>query len=158
MHLYNVTLQTTSLVMQACVGNFTGISKEQCIILGRNSTLELIKVDPTTGTLHSIYQQQIFGIIRSLVPFKLTGSKKGFGRFNPDFVVLGTDSGRIVVLEYDPEKNLFVKLQQETFGKSGIRRGIPGQYLASDPCGRAVMIGTRKLIQGQLKEQNSLIS
>lgn len=29
----------------------------------------------------------------------------------------------------------------ETFGKSGCRRIVPGQYLAMDPCGRAVMIG-----------------
>lgn len=29
----------------------------------------------------------------------------------------------------------------ETFGKSGSRRIVPGQYLAIDPKGRAVMIG-----------------
>lgn len=29
----------------------------------------------------------------------------------------------------------------ETFGKSGCRRIVPGQYLAIDPKGRAVMIG-----------------
>ena len=28
----------------------------------------------------------------------------------------------------------------ETFGKSGCRRIVPGQYLAIDPKGRAVMI------------------
>jgi splicing factor 3B subunit 3 len=45
------------------------------------------------------------------------------------------------VIEFNVEKNIFEKVIQETFGKSGIRRGIPGQYLASDPHGRAVMIG-----------------
>lgn len=30
----------------------------------------------------------------------------------------------------------------ETFGKSGCRRIVPGQMLAADPKGRAVMIGT----------------
>ena len=29
----------------------------------------------------------------------------------------------------------------ETFGKSGCRRIVPGQYLAVDPKGRALMIG-----------------
>lgn len=29
----------------------------------------------------------------------------------------------------------------ETFGKSGCRRIVPGQYLAVDPKGRAIMIG-----------------
>jgi splicing factor 3B subunit 3 len=32
------------------------------------------------------------------------------------------------------------KVHQETFGKSGCRRIVPGQYLATDPKGRAVMI------------------
>lgn len=30
---------------------------------------------------------------------------------------------------------------QETFGKSGCRRIVPGQYLATDPKGRATMLG-----------------
>ena len=33
------------------------------------------------------------------------------------------------------------QIHQETFGKSGCRRIVPGQYLAVDPKGRAVMIG-----------------
>ena len=34
----------------------------------------------------------------------------------------------------------FVKIHQETYGKSGARRIVPGQYLATDPKGRSVMI------------------
>ena len=33
-----------------------------------------------------------------------------------------------------------MQVHQETFGKSGCRRIVPGQYLACDPKGRAVMI------------------
>lgn len=58
-----------------------------------------------------------------------------------DYIVVGSDSGRIVILEYNPAKNLFDKVHQETFGKSGCRRIVPGQYVAIDPKGRAVMIG-----------------
>lgn len=58
-----------------------------------------------------------------------------------DYVVVGSDSGRIVILEYHPSKNMFEKIHQETFGKSGCRRIVPGQFLAVDPKGRAVMIG-----------------
>jgi splicing factor 3B subunit 3 len=60
---------------------------------------------------------------------------------NRDYVVVGSDSGRINILQYNPEKNRFDKIHEETFGKSGCRRIIPGQYLAVDPKGRAVMIG-----------------
>ena len=58
-----------------------------------------------------------------------------------DYVVVGSDSGRIVILEYNPAKNSFERVHQETFGKSGCRRIVPGQYLAVDPKGRALMIG-----------------
>ena len=34
-----------------------------------------------------------------------------------------------------------LQIHQETFGKSGCRRIVPGQYLAVDPKGRAIMIG-----------------
>lgn len=54
---------------------------------------------------------------------------------------MGSDSGRIVILEYIPSKNALEKVHQETFGKSGCRRIVPGQYFAIDPKGRAVMIG-----------------
>lgn len=43
-------------------------------------------------------------------------------------------------MQYDGEKNEFSKVHQETYGKTGIRRIVPGQYIASDPKGRAVMI------------------
>ena len=45
-----------------------------------------------------------------------------------------------MILDYDPRTSSFVKVHQETFGKSGARRIVPGQYLAIDPKGRAVMI------------------
>lgn len=53
---------------------------------------------------------------------------------------MGSDSGRLAILEYDPKANAFVKLYQETYGKSGARRIVPGQYLATDPKGRSVMV------------------
>lgn len=60
--------------------------------------------------------------------------------------MIGSDSGRIVILEYIPAKNILEKVHQETFGKSGCRRIVPGQYLAIDPKGRAVMIGNYLLL------------
>lgn len=64
-----------------------------------------------------------------------------------DYIVVGSDSGRIVILEYISTKNIFEKVHQETFGKSGCRRIVPGQYLAIDPKGRAVMIGNIKRLE-----------
>jgi splicing factor 3B subunit 3 len=44
-------------------------------------------------------------------------------------------------LEYDQVKKRFVKIHQETYGKTGCRRIVPGEYLAADPKGRVLLIG-----------------
>jgi len=96
--------------------------------------LELLKPDTNTGKVHSLISQEVFGEIRSLRSFKLTGGSK-------DYIVCGSDSGKIAILEYNAQKNKFIKVHLETYGKSGCRRIVPGEYLAIDPKGRAVMIG-----------------
>lgn len=56
--------------------------------------------------------------------------------------MVGSDAGRIVILEYNPQKVCFERVHQETFGKTGCRRIVPGQHLAVDPKGRAILIGS----------------
>ena len=85
-----------------------------------------MKVDEGHGKLEIIYAQEMFGLIRSIVPFRLIGMQK-------DFLVAGSDSGRIVILEFDVAKKRFIKIHQETYGKTGCRRIVPGEYLAADP-------------------------
>jgi splicing factor 3B subunit 3 len=59
-----------------------------------------------------------------------------------DYIIVGSDSGRISVFEYvESPHPAFKRLHLETFGKSGSRRIVPGQHLAVDPKGRSVMIG-----------------
>lgn len=60
---------------------------------------------------------------------------------NKDYVVIGSDSGKISVVEFDLKKNDWKVVHCEVFGKSGCRRIVPGQYLAADPKGRAILIG-----------------
>nr|KAJ3423303.1 Splicing factor 3B subunit 3 [Polyrhizophydium stewartii] len=133
MHLYNVTLQPGQAINASAIGNFSG-RKQQELVVARNTVLELLRPDPKTGKVVSVLTHQVFGLVRSLAAFRLTGSSK-------DYVVVGSDSGRVVILEYNPAKNVFDKVHQETFGKSGARRIVPGQYIAADPKGRAFMIG-----------------
>lgn len=59
-----------------------------------------------------------------------------------DYLILATDSGRIAIIEYVPAQNRFNRLHLETFGKSGVRRVVPGEYLAADPKGRACLIAS----------------
>ena len=76
MFLYSLTLQRATGVVQAIHGNFAG-TKQQEIVVARGKALELLKLDPNTGKLHAVLTYEIFGIIRSLMAFKLTGGSKG---------------------------------------------------------------------------------
>ena len=60
---------------------------------------------------------------------------------NKDYIVVGSDSGKISIIEYDVALNDWKPVHCEVFGKSGCRRIVPGQYLAADPKGRALIIG-----------------
>jgi splicing factor 3B subunit 3 len=132
MYLYSLTLQQATSVVCAINGSFSG-AKSQEIVVARGKVLDLLRPDDS-GKMQTILSVEVFGAIRSLAQFRLTGASK-------DYIVVGSDSGRIVILEYNKEKNIFDKIHQETFGKSGCRRIVPGQYLAIDPKGRAVMVG-----------------
>uniref|UniRef100_A0A915JI41 Splicing factor 3B subunit 3 n=1 Tax=Romanomermis culicivorax TaxID=13658 RepID=A0A915JI41_ROMCU len=133
MYLYNLTLQRSTAIHNAVLGNFSG-TKQQEICVSRGHILEILRPDPNTGKVHTILSHDVFSIIRSLTSFRLTGGVK-------DYIVVGSDSGRLVILEYNAGKNIFEKIHQETFGKSGCRRIVPGEFLATDPKGRAIMIG-----------------
>ncbi|CAD5206793.1 unnamed protein product [Bursaphelenchus okinawaensis] len=134
MLLYNITLQNNTSINAAVHGCFAGNSKSQEICIAKGTTLQLIQCDNKQGKMAIVCSHDVFGVIRSLLAFRLTGSSK-------DYIVVGTDSGRIVVLEYNGEKKCFDRVHQETYGKTGVRRVVAGQYLAVDPKGRAVLIG-----------------
>lgn len=134
MFLYSLTIQPPTSVTQAILGQFSG-TKEQQIIAASGSRLNLLRPDPAQGKVITLLSHEVFGIIRAISAFRLAGSNK-------DYVILATDSGRITIIEYLPQQNRFSRIHLETFGKSGIRRVIPGQFLAADPKGRACLIAS----------------
>lgn len=134
MFMYSLTIQPPTAITQAILGQFAG-TKEQQIVTASGSRLTIHRPDPTQGKINPIYTHDVFGIIRSLAAFRLAGSNK-------DYIIIGSDSGRITVIEYVPSQSRFNRIHLETFGKSGVRRVIPGQYLAVDPKGRACLIAS----------------
>lgn len=102
MHLYNLTLQRSTNISIAVHGNFAG-TKQQEIALAKGRILELVRPDPNTGKVYTLLSIDIFGVIRSMIAFRLTGGSK-------DYLIIGSDSGRIVILEYIPSKNCFEKV------------------------------------------------
>ncbi|CAK4081804.1 unnamed protein product [Aphanomyces euteiches] len=138
MHLMNITLQEGGAITNAVYGNFCG-TKSQDIVVSGGTSIRLLQTQTPSDTtslkqLQTIHSQEVFGVVRSLMPFRLTGGTK-------DFLVVGTDSGRITVLEFMVESSKWEVRHLETYGKTGCRRITPGQYLAADPKGRAIMIG-----------------
>ena len=49
----------------------------QEIVVSRFSVLELLRPDKDTGKVHSVLTSNVFGSIRSLQAFRLTGASKG---------------------------------------------------------------------------------
>ena len=90
-HLYNLTLSKPQGITAAVYGNFSA-AKAQEIIVSRGKVLELLRPDEN-GKMQVICSTEVFGVIRSIAPFRLTGG----GR---DYLIMGSDSGRIVILEY----------------------------------------------------------
>ena len=76
MHLYNLTLQPPTAITQAIVGNFSG-ARQQEIIVARGTRLELLRPDVQTGKVSTVVTSDVFGSIRSLAAFRLTGGTKG---------------------------------------------------------------------------------
>lgn len=130
---YSLTLVPPSApVCSPIVGQFSGSRKQELIIATANA-LTIYKIDSNRNRLVKIVRHEIFGIVRSLASFRFTGATK-------DSILMGTESGKISVLDYSPEQNSFVISHEETFGKSGVRRVVPGEFMAVDTKGRAVMI------------------
>ncbi|EFX70435.1 hypothetical protein DAPPUDRAFT_257163 [Daphnia pulex] len=70
-----------------------------------------------------------------------------------DNLVVGSNSGQIIILGYNTAKNVFDKAHQVTYGKSGCRI-VPGQHMAIDLKGiRACAIVIRS--QSHMKKKQS---
>jgi splicing factor 3B subunit 3 len=71
-YLYNFTLQRPSAIISAVYGNFSD-AKAQELVVSRGKVLELLRLDDY-GRVQTILSTEIFGLVRSILPFRLTGS------------------------------------------------------------------------------------
>ncbi|KDD76218.1 hypothetical protein H632_c310p0, partial [Helicosporidium sp. ATCC 50920] len=133
MYLYSLTLSRATAITAAVSGSFTA-PRLQEIAVSRGKVLDLLRPDET-GRLHVVHSWEAFGLVRSLAPFRFPGGQR-------DYLIVSSDSGRLVILEWSASRGRWTKVHQETYGKSGVRRSIAGQYLATDPKGRACMVAS----------------
>ncbi|KAF2683621.1 hypothetical protein K458DRAFT_367888 [Lentithecium fluviatile CBS 122367] len=132
--LYSLTIKPPSATQDAISGDFIGNGKQQ-ILTVNGSRLAILEVARRQKGFQELYSQDVFGIVRRIAKFRLAGGTK-------DLIVISTDSGRLVTYEYLPDEQQFKTVHFETFGKSGVRRVVPGEYLAVDPKGRAIMVAS----------------
>eukprot|EP01035_Chromulina_nebulosa_P017475 gene17475-23027_t len=133
MHLLSLNLQKSTAINVAVYGNFTTSKSQEIVVSRAGHTIELLRPDEE-GKLISICVTPLFAVIRSMFPFRLAGS-------NRDYLIIGSDAGKVSILEFDVSINDWKLLHCEVFGKTGCRRIVPGQYIAADPKGRAILIG-----------------
>lgn len=68
--------QTSYLMSIHFVFHYLG-TKMQEIVVSRGKILELLRPDANTGKVHTLLTMEVFGIVRSLMAFRLTGGTKG---------------------------------------------------------------------------------
>lgn len=85
MYLYNLTLQHSTAITHAVHGSFSG-TKSQEILVSRGKSLELLRPDPNTGKMHTLLTVEVFGVIRSLMTFRLIGGSKGILKLKIHFL------------------------------------------------------------------------
>lgn len=77
MHLLNYSLLPSTGITCSAVGQFSGTKAQEICVVRGGTKLELLKADQQTGKLESIVESAVFGTIRSIQAFKLTGGIKG---------------------------------------------------------------------------------
>ena len=132
MHLLALSIADPTAITVAVNGNFSAARAQEFAVARTGGVLELLRPDEL-GVMQRVACTEVFGIIRSMHAFRLTGSAT-------DNLVVGSDSGKLVVLRFDAAAAQWVQVFSEPYGKTGVRRVTPGQYVASDPAGRALMV------------------
>lgn len=151
MHFVSQTLQRSTSIVAAIPGQFSSDNVQEVVVAKVGGALELLRPDEATGKVVSVGETPTFSVIRSVAAFRLTGATR-------DYVVLGSDAGSVTVLEWN---NGFQRVHCETFGKTGCRRAVPGQYVACDPRGRALMVGAidkQKLVYVMNRDASSKLT
>lgn len=144
--LLDLTLKHASAIQMSCMGEFTSPNSPEILVVRPGGALEVYRVEQSDDDeegrvwLKMVMRVDTRSIIRSVSTIRLGGEKR-------DLIIVGSDSGNVSVLDFEGAQSKI--LYCPAFGKTGCRRGTPGQYLAKDPKGRAFMISSiekRKLV------------
>lgn len=133
MHLWQLTLVGPTTVTAVASGSFTAAKRHE-LVVATPSALLLLRSTPD-GRLRCLSACPAYGAVRAVAPVRLPGSRR-------DVLAVTADSGRLALLQLSATASppSWTPLHVETYGKSGVRRLVPGQYLVVDPRGRALLV------------------
>ena len=167
MKLLDVRLKHAGSIIASAIGEYTSTmpsGSQEIACLRAGGTIDLYRIvvsqpeengaddddeeeEESTTTLQLVSRVETRSTLRTLSALRIAGSKR-------DVLVVGSDSGCFSILDFDITSSTNTNNTPQivhcpTFGKTGIRRDTPGQYLGVDPRGRACMIASiekRKLV------------
>ena len=133
--LYHMTLVPPRAVSTAVVGCFES-PKHQLVVAAHHQTLAVYSATKD-GLIQKVFEQQFFTTIAAIATIPAATNQ-----LHPDYLAVTTDSGYLVALELEHVgfSYKWIKLASIMIGKSGLRRTVPGHYLAVDPQGRCLMV------------------
>ncbi|KAL7715899.1 Pre-mRNA-splicing factor rse-1 [Entamoeba marina] len=134
MNLMNLTIEEGGVITHSMFGDFSGNGSVELLLIRSQTTLQIYHIDKNDHLTLKLHVPT-FCLVRSISTIRI-------GTEQNDYIVIGSDSGSISLLRYDPITNSIKTLHNEIFGKTGVRRAVPGEYISVDPQGRAVMIGS----------------
>jgi splicing factor 3B subunit 3 len=139
----NLTLQAAGAITHSLYGSFSA-AKAQELVVAHGKSLSLYRPDiqyeeedgvkyVSDAKCECVCTAEVFGLVRALAVVRFDG-------IPTDVVAVTSDSGNLTLLSFNETRRCFEAMQNEAFGKSGVRRSVPGQYLSVDPKGRALMV------------------
>lgn len=73
MHLYSLTLNQATTINNSVYGSFSGAGKHEIVCSKGSKILEMLRLDEASGKMQVVFRQEVFGLIRKLLPFRLLG-------------------------------------------------------------------------------------
>lgn len=138
MNLYSLSIQEPTTITHLAQGSLLS-SKSQDLILVRGSQIiELFNQSKKTDQLELVLRNDTFSQVRNVMTYRPVGNLK-------DYLVICSDSGKLTIVEHvkdEFERSSLRVIVQETMCKSGCRRIAPGEFLAKDPKGRAIILAS----------------
>ncbi|KAL7720928.1 Pre-mRNA-splicing factor rse-1 [Entamoeba marina] len=122
MNLMNLTIEEGGVITHSMFGDFSGNGSVELLLIRSQTTLQIYHIDKNDHLTLKLHVPT-FCLVRSISTIRI-------GTEQNDYIVIGSDSGSISLLRYDPITNSIKTLHNEIFGKT------------VDPQGRAVMIGS----------------